>query len=1104
MTVRRSNRIRSTKLSYNEDSEDESESESEVEHQTMKSVVTDGITHAKDSNQQGDAEDLLSDSSSSEEEDAANDDDYVAPGSKKRARSNVRLAANKKKSKPTRTSRSQQTNKNSSVSSRKENEAFLLLEKEFKPTDLFEILSSFNDFSFEELASDWLDSYSENRNIALSNLLNFLLDCAGCFTHIGEHDVANNNSSNETIGEIQIMFQEQKKHEFHLLLSSTQKKPKFGRLPGNFNSFMAALIELAIEKEMIYLENENEESNEVVIETNPLIVDLLTWIPSMSVSKIRSLRYVSSAALFSIQNTLSEASVTLEDDVLFKLRKQLTLESKRKKPKVKAIETLKSSISDAEATKTVIENTMDNIIKLCFVHRFKDVDENIRCMAISHLSDWIKNNPEYFFKVTFLKYFGWLLSDSHNSVRLQVVTSLHELIKFSNKRNKNTVDNAALRQFFERFKDRMLEIASRDVDLQVRLTSVQVLSSINAYGYLDDSEVVDIVSLIYYDHEVKVSASSKDVRFLNEVAKFATTIIDEKTRDLIENNEGIEISISTVTKEQLFRVGVLMRLLHNSLLRHMNSAENEEERVRYSKNKIKLLQQAANFLSPKFHSSSAAISKLLYEDINYENVLQHNGDGLSQDLLDVHLFLPNTDNNVVFYTTVLVGLCTGGMCYNKGQNRHAVTQMILPELNNLFDKMILDSDLIYTQLLSLIQLFNMEEWSSISSKDIIFKINTTVIKKFESSPAVLDDSNAVTEAYKKLIPYLMSLHISEISGSWKSCMVNILLSLSSFLECFDIQSEDSIATLYLQFFNKLTILGREFPIEISDSLLNDITKRFLRQLSDFITRTDSESLSLLNFKIFTSIVSWNLETWSGIIKNSHEQTTVSHSALHQVRTVIVELMKLSVEIDLNSKSSGMNKYHLLNLILSPLLDSIIAFKIFELNHAENLDWARAFKQDGSIDYDELLPSICHRVFLYLESCLGKSLEVNLDRESDEDVNFNDASVVRSTDSPEKDLCIFTLKLKGLMKLGLMNLSRLEDRIKLNEQKLGLLFSTVVNETIFSDELKNTKYRSQTPTAAEKASTQNYEEPLEPIEEFTQGEIVSSPQQPDDPIVSSPI
>lgn len=1101
MPVRRSTRIR-TKSSYSE----QSGSESDSEHETIGSIVTDDRINIENTDNQKEEEALSQGSSSSEEDDDANDDDYVAPGSRKRPNSGGRRVASNKRTKLKQNEKGRPSNNISSAVSRKEQEAYISLQNEFKPTELFEILSSSDDFSCEELASDWLDSYIDNRNVSLANLINFLLDCSGCFTHIGEHDVANNDSSNETIGEIQIMFHEQKKHEFHLLLSATHKKAKFRPLNDNFNIFMTTLMDLAIEKEMIYVENEKEESDEIVIETNPLIIDLLTWIPSMSVSKIRCLRYVSAKAIFCFQDSLARASASLEAEVLFKLRKQLTLERKKKKPKSKTMETLESSISDAEATKTVIENTIDNIIKLCFVHRFKDVDENIRSLAISYLLDWIENNPDYFFKVTFLKYFGWLLSDSSNSVRLQVIRSLHDLIKFSNKRNKNTVDNAALRQFFERFKHRMLEIAGRDIDIQVRLTSVQVLSSINGLGYLDDHEIIDIISLIFFDHEVKVSSSSRDVKFLNEVTKFLANIVSEKTEEFLINNERFKVPVISVTEEQFVKVGVLMRLLHNSLLNHINSTSNLEGYAKVPPDKIKLLQQAAEFLSPKFYNLIETISKLLYEEGNFDGSTIHaDADDFSNDLGDIKLFLPETDNNVLFYATVLGGLCTGGIQYNKGQDRQAVTQLILPELEDLFKKMNLDSDQIYTQLLNVIQLLNTEEWNSSESKDVIFNINKTITKRFESSPVVLSNANAITKTYKSLIPYLASLQIPEVTGYWKSCLINVTLSFKKFMESFDIKSDNSITTLYLQYVNKLVILGKEFAIEISETLLDDIVEKFLKPLSELLPKIDSDAISVLDFKLFTSIVTWNLATWRDVIKNNEEPIAVSHTTLNQIRTVLVELLNLSSKIDSNPEIQHDKKFHVLHVILSPLLDIIIAFKMFELDLSEkDSDWIRALRQEYSVISNEDLTGICHKVFLYLESCLGKFLGITLDRVADEDVNYGAVNLVDVDGDPEKELCIYTIKLKGLIKLGILNYSDLTTRIGLNQEKLGPLFESVVSETVFEDEPKNNAESHPAAKLNQEPVPQQYDEVLEPIEEFTQDETVHSPPHPADPIVSSPI
>lgn len=132
--------------------------------------------------------------------------------------------------------------------------------------------------------------------------------------------------------------------------------------------------------------------------------------------------------MFLFQDYLTEQAVNLEKNYLAKLTRQLSLEEKKKRPNKKTVEKLESTIAETQGSKVVIEGVIDNIVKLCFVHRYKDISDSIRSEAMLHLSIWIKNYPEYFLKVTFLKYFGWLLSDNSVSVRLQVAKILPHLI----------------------------------------------------------------------------------------------------------------------------------------------------------------------------------------------------------------------------------------------------------------------------------------------------------------------------------------------------------------------------------------------------------------------------------------------------------------------------------------------------------------------------------------------------------------------------------------------------------------------------------------------------------------------------------------------------
>ena len=46
-----------------------------------------------------------------------------------------------------------------------------------------------------------------------------------------------------------------------------------------------------------------------------------------------------------------------------------------------------------------------------FVHRFRDVCENIRRTSIEHLGHWVREYPEGFLVDKKLAYIGWCLND---------------------------------------------------------------------------------------------------------------------------------------------------------------------------------------------------------------------------------------------------------------------------------------------------------------------------------------------------------------------------------------------------------------------------------------------------------------------------------------------------------------------------------------------------------------------------------------------------------------------------------------------------------------------------------------------------------------------
>ena len=46
-----------------------------------------------------------------------------------------------------------------------------------------------------------------------------------------------------------------------------------------------------------------------------------------------------------------------------------------------------------------------------FVHRFRDIDPDLRVLCIEKLGEWLRALPQYWLDDRHLKYIGWTLSD---------------------------------------------------------------------------------------------------------------------------------------------------------------------------------------------------------------------------------------------------------------------------------------------------------------------------------------------------------------------------------------------------------------------------------------------------------------------------------------------------------------------------------------------------------------------------------------------------------------------------------------------------------------------------------------------------------------------
>jgi cohesin complex subunit SA-1/2 len=124
------------------------------------------------------------------------------------------------------------------------------------------------------------------------------------------------------------------------------------------------------------------------------------------------------------------------------------------------------------------------------------MDPNIRAECVHAIGLWFKKYPEHFVDGAFLRYVGWVLSDSNTHVRLEAVKSLSGVYEQSD-------FISSLNHFTERFKPRLIEMATSDTELSIRVAVIQVLGAVDGHSLLEDEERQKLCLLVF-DGEPKV------------------------------------------------------------------------------------------------------------------------------------------------------------------------------------------------------------------------------------------------------------------------------------------------------------------------------------------------------------------------------------------------------------------------------------------------------------------------------------------------------------------------------------------------------------------------------------------------------------------------
>ena len=328
------------------------------------------------------------------------------------------------------------------------------------------------------MATDWLNRFKDYESRAVADLFNFILKCAGCDHKIESDDVEDPDHFTDRLGEIQEEYQAQGITEYPLIAKS-KTSHAFRDL---FTGLLEAIVHALAKSNILFRDS-------TVMEV------INAWLGSMSSAGSRPFRHTATVASLAIVDGLSEAAKDIVENCA-KIQRQAEGEKKKSRVNKARVSELEKNVKQATQRQKTLVGLMNDWFDTVFVHRYRDVDPRIRVDCAQALGGWILTYPDLFFEGQYLRYLGWVLSDTNASTRHEVVKALIKLYKDKDRQS-------GLRTFTERFRPRMIEMASRDHDPAVRAEAVLLLDLLRDAGFLEADDI-DSIGRLIFDSEIRV------------------------------------------------------------------------------------------------------------------------------------------------------------------------------------------------------------------------------------------------------------------------------------------------------------------------------------------------------------------------------------------------------------------------------------------------------------------------------------------------------------------------------------------------------------------------------------------------------------------------
>ncbi|KAK8855562.1 STAG domain-containing protein [Apiospora arundinis] len=404
--------------------------------------------------------------------------------------------------------------------------------------------------SSDDVASNWFQRYQQNEAQALTDLMNCVLLAAGCDQHLTEDDIQDPENSANKLSELEEAYEQTSISDYPLISRAKSSKNFREQLVGFFDS----LVSLIHQTDVLYTDDS-------------LLENVQRWVGTMSSSALRPFRHTATTVGLALLTALIDVTKQL-DERITKSNLSLQAESTRRSKNKNLVASTQKALDEANQNRQIIDEKVKDLFNIVFVHRYRDIDFKIRSECVEALGTWICTLPTVYMAPEYLRYLGWLLSDVAVSTRHEVLKQLGRVLKR---------DAEKLAHFIDRFRPRLVEMATTDADIGVRVAAIAVVDTLRSSGMLEPEEV-DAICKLLFDTEVRIRKAV--VPFFDALVKeFIDNKVDEVGgSDAIDDVFGDE---DEENMESLRRDWINIKALAENLAVYNSQLDEEQDEIRH-------------------------------------------------------------------------------------------------------------------------------------------------------------------------------------------------------------------------------------------------------------------------------------------------------------------------------------------------------------------------------------------------------------------------------------------------------------------------------------------------------------------------------------------